>query len=176
MHSNGDLLRSKRSVHLWMRKSSNIDPWLQHWSEVSDYTHALRSTGLQGLQEKEHEENLLRSRAQEVNYKLRACEEMLHGVIEGIADDQILVRFTHIDPSDLDREFSVVIDVSSKTYKGVGAPTTAHTLQLMHPQFQQVHHFLPTLPILVDELNRTRDLYNFIKQVWEAFDELTKQQ
>lgn len=36
--------------------------------------------------------------------------------------------------------------------------------------------FLPTLPILVDELNRTRDLYNFIKQVWEAFDELTRQQ
>lgn len=70
------------------------------------------------LQEKEREENLLRSRAQEVNYKLRACEEMLHGVIEGIADDQILVRFTHIDPSDLDREFSLVIDVSNKTYKG----------------------------------------------------------
>jgi len=109
--------------------------------------------------EKEREENLLRSRAREVNYKLRACEDMLHGVIEGIADDQILIRFTHIDPSDLDREFSVVIDVSSRTYK---VPTSTP--------------FLPTLPILVDELNRTRDLYNFIKQVWEAFDELTKQQ
>jgi len=46
---------------------------------------------------------------------------MLHGVIEGIADDQILIRFTHIDPSDLDREFSIVIDVSNKTYKGVGS-------------------------------------------------------
>jgi len=109
--------------------------------------------------EKEREENLLRSRAQEVNYKLRACEEMLHGVIEGIADDQTLVRFTHIDPSDLDREFSLVIDVSNKTYK----------VPISTP-------FLPTLPILVDELNRTRDLYNFIKQVWQAFDELTRQE
>jgi len=109
--------------------------------------------------EKEREENLLRSRAQEVNYKLRACEEVLHGVIEGIADDQILIRFTHIDPTDLDREFSLVIDVSSKTYK---VPTSTP--------------FLPTLPILVDELNRTRDLYNFIKQVWGAFDELTQQE
>lgn len=75
-------------------------------------------------QEKEREENLLRSRAREVNYKLRACEDMLHGVIEGIADDQILIRFTHIDPSDLDREFSVVIDVSSRTYKGKASAVT----------------------------------------------------
>jgi len=74
------------------------------------------------LLEKEREENLLRSRGQEVHYKLRACEDMLHGVIEGIADDQILVRFTHIDPSDLDREFSFVIDVSNKTYKGENRP------------------------------------------------------
>jgi len=138
---------------------SNIDPWLQHWSEVSDHYVYVTVHWFTGPQEKEREENLLRSRAQEVNYKLRACEEMLHGVIEGIADDQILVRFTHIDPSDLDREFSVVIDVSNKTYK---VPTSTP--------------FLPTLPILVDELNRTRDLYNFIKQVWEAFDELTKQE
>ena len=71
-----------------------------------------------GLLEKEREENLLCSRGQEVHYKLRACEDMLHGVIEGIADDQVLVRFTHIDPSDPDREFSFVVDVSNKTYKG----------------------------------------------------------
>jgi len=74
------------------------------------------------LTEKEREETLLRSRGQEVYHKLRACEDMLHGVIEGIADDQILVRFTHIDPSDLDREFSFVIDVSNKTYKGGSHP------------------------------------------------------
>jgi len=80
--------------------------------------HALRPPRFTRLQEKEREENLLRSRGQEVHYKLRACEEMLHGVIEGVADDQVLVRFTHIDPSDLDREFSFVIDVSNKAYKG----------------------------------------------------------
>lgn len=43
---------------------------------------------------------------------------MLHGVIEGIAIDLVLVRFTHIDPSDLDREFSFVIDTSNRIYKG----------------------------------------------------------
>ena len=97
---------------------NSIDPWSQRWSEVSDCYTRIVISKFTRLQEKEREENLLRSRAQEVNYKLRACEEMLHGVIEGIADDQILVRFTHIDPSDLDREFSLVIDVSNKTYKG----------------------------------------------------------
>ena len=70
------------------------------------------------LQEKEREENILRGRAQEVHHKLGACEEMLHGVIEGIAVDQLLIRFTHIDPSDLNREFSLVMDVSNKMYKG----------------------------------------------------------
>ena len=110
-----------------MRKLSNTDPWLQHWNEVSDYRVRVTVHWFTRPQEKEREESLLRSRAQEVNYKLRACEEMLHGVIEGIADDQILVRFTHIDPSDLDREFSVVIDVSNKTYKGVGSSEMLHT-------------------------------------------------
>ena len=85
------------------------------------------------LKEKEREETLLRSRAQEVNDKLRACEEILHGVIEGVAGDQVLVRFTHIDPLDLDREFSVVIDASNKTYKGVGSLKMALTRQLMFP-------------------------------------------
>lgn len=105
-----------------MRRSSSTDPWLPHWSEVSDYCACVTIHRFTRLQEKEREENLLRSRAQEVHHKLRACEETLHGVIEGIADDQILVRFTHIDPSDLDREFSLVIDVSNKIYKGMGRP------------------------------------------------------
>lgn len=101
-----------------MQKLSSTDPRLPRWREVSDRHVRIAAHRFTRLQEKEREENILRSRAQEVHYKLRACEEVLHGVIEGIADDQILVRFTHIDPSDLNREFSIVIDVSNKTYKG----------------------------------------------------------
>jgi len=158
-----------------MRRLNSIDPWLPHWNEVSDYYAYVTIHRFTRLQEKEREENLLHSRAQEVNYKLRACEEVLHGVIEGIAEDQILVRFTHIDPSDLDREFSLVIDVSSKVYKGMLAGESVYTAADAS-SVPTSTPFLPTLPILVDELNRTRDLYNFIKQVWGAFDELTKQQ
>ena len=106
-----------------MRKSNSTDPWLPHWSEVSNCYTRVTIRWFTRLQEKEREENILHNRAQEVHYKLRACEEMLHGVIEGIANDQILIRFTHIDPSDLDREFSIVIDVSNKTYKGQSSET-----------------------------------------------------
>jgi kinetochore protein Spc25, fungi type len=159
-----------------MQKSSSIGPRLQHWNEVNDQYTGIATHRLTRLQEKEREENILHSRAQEVYHKLGACEETLHGVIEGIAVDQILIRFTHIDPLDLDREFSLVVDVSNKTYKGedrrshlLRESSRALTVPTSTP-------FLPTLPILVDELNRTRDLYNFIKQVWGAFDELTMQE
>ena len=101
-----------------MRRLNNTDPWWQHSNEVSNYCTRVTIRRFTRLKEKEREETLLRSRAQEADCQLRACEEMLHGVIEGIGNDQILVRFTHIDPTDLDREFSIVIDVSSRTYKG----------------------------------------------------------
>ena len=35
--------------------------------------------------------------------------------------------------------------------------------------------FLPTLPILLDELNESRDVYRFVRRVREAFKELAVQ-
>ena len=32
----------------------------------------------------------------------------------------LLVRFTHLDPSDESRDFSIVVDVSDPVYKGAG--------------------------------------------------------
>jgi len=34
---------------------------------------------------------------------------------------------------------------------------------------------LPTLPIYMEELNESRDVYTFIKQVRRAFEELVQQ-
>lgn len=39
-------------------------------------------------------------------------------MVEGIEKDQLLVRFSQVDPFDLNREFSFVIDVSDRIYKG----------------------------------------------------------
>ncbi|KAK7688032.1 hypothetical protein QCA50_008402 [Cerrena zonata] len=105
--------------------------------------------------ERERERNLLDKHASQISPELAEIERRTQCAIEGIDKDKILIRFTHIDPSDLHREFSFVIDVSAKTYK---VPTTSP--------------FLPNLPILLDELNESRDIYSFIKQVRQAFEEL----
>ncbi|KAJ3485718.1 hypothetical protein NLI96_g4766 [Meripilus lineatus] len=114
---------------------------------------------LQNLQREHHREtSLLNSHAARVSPELAECEERLQCVIEGIDRDKILVRFTHIDRSDTSREFSMVIDVSDRTYQ---VPTTSPVL--------------PTLPIFLEELNESRDIFHFIKQARQAFEHLVTQ-
>ncbi|KAI0671279.1 chromosome segregation protein Spc25-domain-containing protein [Trametes maxima] len=107
------------------------------------------------LRERKREQSILTSHASRAQPELTACEATLKCAIEGIETDKILVRFTHLDPADPDREFSLVIDVSARAYK---VPTTTP--------------FLPTLPILLDELNESRDIYAFVRRVRHAFHEL----
>ena len=68
--------------------------------------------------ERKREQSILDSHASRTLPEVVACEEQLKCWIEGIDNDKILVRFTHIDPVDLQREFSLVLDVSSRMYKG----------------------------------------------------------
>lgn len=105
--------------------------------------------------EREREHALLNAHASKTAPELTECEFRLRSVIEGIDKDKILVRFTHLDPTDPQREFNLVLDVSGDNYR---VPTTSP--------------FLPNLPILLDELNNTRDVYAFIKSVRQAFEEL----
>ncbi|KAI0809138.1 chromosome segregation protein Spc25-domain-containing protein [Irpex lacteus] len=105
--------------------------------------------------ERNRERSILETYASRTTPELLETERRLQCYVEGIERDKILLRFTHIDKTDVDREFSVVIDVASNVYK---VPT-------MSPA-------LPTLPILLDELNETRDVYTFIKQVRQAFEHL----
>ncbi|EIW57096.1 uncharacterized protein TRAVEDRAFT_151731 [Trametes versicolor FP-101664 SS1] len=107
------------------------------------------------LRERKREQAILSAHSARAHPEVAACEAALKCVVEGIGQDKILVRWTHIDPADHDREFSIVIDVSSRVYK---VPTTTP--------------FLPTLPILLDELNDSRDIYAFIRHVRAAFREL----
>jgi len=90
--------------------------------------------------------------------ELRTCEQRLRCIVEGIEKDQLLVRFSHLDKSDLEREFSFVLDVSSRAYRVLTSTP-----------------LLPTLPIYVEQLNESRDVYAFIKQVRRAFEELAQQ-
>ena len=70
------------------------------------------------LPERNRERSILETYASRTVPELVESERRLQCYIEGIEKDKILVRFTHIDKTNLDREFSVVIDVSNNVYKG----------------------------------------------------------
>ncbi|KAI0683106.1 chromosome segregation protein Spc25-domain-containing protein, partial [Cytidiella melzeri] len=117
-----------------------------------------RAVVLDLRRERDRERSILETYASRTAPELLECERGLQCCVEGIEKDKVLLRFTHIDKGNLDREFSVVIDVSSSVYK---VPTTSPAL--------------PTLPILLDELNKSRDVYASIKQVRQAFEHLVMQ-
>ncbi|KII94458.1 hypothetical protein PLICRDRAFT_122327 [Plicaturopsis crispa FD-325 SS-3] len=106
-------------------------------------------------QEKDKERLTLETYAARVSPELHACERNLRCMVEGIEKDRLLVRFAQVDPADPDREFSLVLDVSSRSYKVLTSTP-----------------LLPTLPILLDALNESRDIYGFIKEARRAFSDL----
>jgi kinetochore protein Spc25 len=77
---------------------------------------------------------------------------------------------------DVEKEFSLVLDVSLRTYRGVllllclsiSVGINGHAVLTSTP-------LLPTLPIYVDKLNESRDVYAFIKEVRQAFRDLVLQ-
>ncbi|EIW67257.1 hypothetical protein TREMEDRAFT_64507 [Tremella mesenterica DSM 1558] len=84
--------------------------------------------------------------------ELRALEEALGWKVEGVKQDLLLMKFTLLDPSDPDREFSLVVDVSKPEYS---VPNCSPPL--------------PNLPELVKQLNTDREFFAFIKRVRKAF-------
>lgn len=68
--------------------------------------------------EKHKERSILGSRSSCVPPELRVCERRLSCVIEGVEKDRLLVRFSRIDPSEIDREATFVIDLLNQMYKG----------------------------------------------------------
>ncbi|KAI0063057.1 hypothetical protein BV25DRAFT_1915389 [Artomyces pyxidatus] len=118
--------------------------------EIEQY----RATTSNLRREREGERATLETHASNTTPELYACERGLRCVIEGVGKDQLLVRFSHIDPSNPRREASFVLDVSARSYKVLTSTPS-----------------LPILPILLDRLNDTRDIFRFIKEVREGFRE-----
>ncbi|KIM81701.1 hypothetical protein PILCRDRAFT_821044 [Piloderma croceum F 1598] len=108
--------------------------------------------------EKNKERSTLNAHAAYASPELKTCEQRLRCVVEGIEKDQLLVRFSHVDKSAFQREFSFVLDVSARAYRVLTSTP-----------------LLPTLPIYVEELNESRDVYAFIKKVRRAFEDLVLQ-
>ncbi|RDB24638.1 putative kinetochore protein SPC25 [Hypsizygus marmoreus] len=102
--------------------------------------------------ERNKERSTLHTHASHISPELTACESHLFCIVEGIEKDQLLVRFSDVSASDPEREFSFVIDVSDRVFKVVTSSPP-----------------LLTMPILVDALNDSRDVYDFIRQVRMAY-------
>ncbi|KAL5525865.1 hypothetical protein ACEPAG_7202 [Sanghuangporus baumii] len=77
--------------------------------------------------------------------------------LEGVEQDMLLLRFRCIDPIEPQREFSLVIALSDRQYH----------VPLSTPP-------IPTLPLLVDQLNKSQDLYSFVRSVRARFVEMVE--
>jgi len=87
--------------------------------------------------------------------ELDAFQKHLRLIVEGIEKNQLLFRFG-VDKSN--RESSFVMDVSTPMVYKVLVSTPA----------------IPGLPILVDQLNQSGDLFTFIRQMRAAFVDLAQ--
>ena len=70
------------------------------------------------ITEKNKELSILSCHSSCVPPELRVCERRLSCVIEGVEKDRLLVRFSRIDSTEIDREASFVIDLSGQLYQG----------------------------------------------------------
>ncbi|KAF8498711.1 hypothetical protein F5888DRAFT_1691309 [Russula emetica] len=107
--------------------------------------------------EREMERKTLIKHAIPISAELRACERALDCVIEGVGPEQLLIRYSLKggENSRSTHEVSFVLDVSSSSYKVLTSTP-----------------LLPMLPMLLDQLNESREIFTFIKSVRQAYVKL----
>nr|ODN89080.1 hypothetical protein L203_02491 [Cryptococcus depauperatus CBS 7841] len=97
--------------------------------------------------EKERQRNVLNQMRDRDTFELQQLEEALGWRVEGINQDQLLMRFTLVDPEEPAREFSIILDVSKHDYR----------IPSCDPP-------IPSLPELLRQLNSDRDISAFVKK------------
>ncbi|KAJ7677828.1 chromosome segregation protein Spc25-domain-containing protein [Mycena polygramma] len=108
--------------------------------------------------EKNKERENLRSSAAHSASETECLESRLSCVVEGVGEGQLLVRMANIDQSNPTQEFSFVLDVSGGSYKVLTSSPS-----------------LATMPMLVAQLHESKDLPLFIKNVRQAYVDMTLQ-
>ncbi|KAF9561426.1 hypothetical protein CPC08DRAFT_664366 [Agrocybe pediades] len=102
--------------------------------------------------EKNKERSTLSSFSSHISPEALLCERRLSYAIEGVEKDRLLVRFSRLDPTDPEKEANFVMDIATETVKVITSSPT-----------------LPSMPILVNALNETGDIYAFIRDVRAAY-------
>ncbi|KAI8990166.1 chromosome segregation protein Spc25-domain-containing protein [Pilobolus umbonatus] len=85
--------------------------------------------------------------------ELRACVQYSQLQIDPVRDDQIKFTFYSIDENAPDKPYYFILNISDDRFY-----TVIHC-----------SHSIPNLSACVDELNKNRDLYGFIKQMRKLF-------
>ncbi|KAJ7052600.1 chromosome segregation protein Spc25-domain-containing protein [Mycena amicta] len=135
----------KRQLAALQDKCAAIDTQIEHYHAIAENLQRIKTN---------EKDNLVASAAG-VSAQTRQIEERLACVVEGIGNDQLLIRMSRIDPDKPDREFSLVLDVSGDSYRVL-----------------TVNPSLPSLPVLVSQLRKMGDIIVFIRDVRLAFSEL----
>ena len=114
----------KRQLASFREKCSSVEAKIEQQRAIAAnlqrgvYRISLALSRPNSAVERSREENLLNSHAAHTAPELSESEAKLQCVVEGIEKDKLLVRFLNLDPSNREKECSLVIDVSSRSYKG----------------------------------------------------------
>ncbi|KAG6899227.1 hypothetical protein C0993_012097 [Termitomyces sp. T159_Od127] len=134
----------KRQLASLREKSQTIE------AEIEQY----RASTANLRRERTTERNTLSTHAGHVSPEVEGIEKALGCVVEGLGADQVLLRFSHLDAANPDRECSLVLNVTQGYKVATASPP------------------LPTLPLLLKTLNETGGLYAFVRDVRLAYQTL----
>jgi hypothetical protein len=85
------------------------------------------------------------------------------------------VRYTNVDVTNYEREFTLLLDVSQDDYRGTLSAVTGFNNSKISPTLvPSSKPLLPSLPSLVETLNRERDFFAFLKHARMAFAEYAR--
>ncbi|KAG5642570.1 hypothetical protein DXG03_002557 [Asterophora parasitica] len=102
--------------------------------------------------ERAADRDTLRGHSDLASSEFAVAERLVGCIVEGIGPESLLIRFTHIEPPPAETECSLVLDLAGAGYRVVTSSPP-----------------LVALPLLVNELNTTRDIWVFVKDVRKAY-------
>ncbi|KAF8906181.1 chromosome segregation protein Spc25-domain-containing protein [Mucidula mucida] len=135
----------RRQLASLKEKCAAIDSEIEQYRAIADNLE----------RERQRERDTLMTHATGAQPDIQTLEKALACVIEGLETDQLLIRFWSIDPNRPEREFTFVLDVGGSGYKVLNSSPP-----------------LPSLPVLVNTLNDSKDIYWFILEMRQAFVKL----
>lgn len=84
--------------------------------------------------------------------------------LEGVKEDVIRIVYSHVNESDWMREYAFTINLAERDYKG-----TRLAFSVANWKVIECKPGLTNLDVLVQRLNETREFFEFLKWMRQAF-------